>query len=1109
MTEPLHPRPLQRETPVAGLKVVLSPDTRTSVERLLESLPDDVAGSLRTVPVPELPDPPTGALLLAGNVQTHPLIRELYFKSWATTDALHPGPGGYELKTLCGPFSPTDNVILVGASDKEGLEAGLQRFGEMLTERPNRLPFLFEVQASEPLVAAAGRAEALDFPEQDPASGFWADAAAAECGTHAVHTGREDLAVWFRDYLLARPLDPEGEEYLGTLALLFRLLEPLPIWSDSQRHQVIGLFRDFITGPDGIESFGPLEEPLPEESERPMEYWVGRKALSLYSIADYFDRYYDIPDSGKWLRRIESVFASSLRSSKPASDSPGHEWRTVLNIARYALARGEVSHFAEGHFRMAAKRALQSFTNQGQQVLTGALTGPGNAPWTLFALAAAYYMDATFLTPFGYWDSGSDSLLCPWLNSDEYLRSFAIDLPAELEPDLIGLAVGSLDDSYRERSHLLSPGFYREQAEAARPFDKISFRSGFRREDDYLLLDGVSGGEHSYEDANCIKEIQMRGFPWICSLDAGLRESGIAAQNGILLLRDGQRTLLPQFAELLDSHSTAGGGHVVSLLPGYSGANWTRSVFWRAAGFVLVIDEVEIQEPGRFQMEARWLCAGRPVEGPWPAYELGEAETGVARFSIGWEERVDSEIEPIDFSDELYSYYIEQNQSAYELYPTCEVPSLLHRVRLRKVFDGVPGQKASIATRFVCTRRGEILRKEYSLERDTTVIFVELPGDKVEAFPFIDEPENLSLESAIGEGGEQETLYPRRPTAAAVCPDGQSLLVGFEDGQVLSLEAESREVVFETALEGRVSCLASVMFGGRFYSYVGTEEGELACLDPEGSILWQREVEIPEDRTGEKLESRWSSHEASVRSLVARTVGDNAILAAGYGDGFLYRLDPLTGREEWEAQLHWGCASHLAIADVDADGTPEIAVGTAFPSARGSVQLFSLDGEFLAELATDYDRDWSMPSQMTALLVADLDEDGRTEVLRGAANHVEQVSLWRGTSHLWSMDCGEYPTTLAAIPGEVILVGSRSGWVFLLDLNGEILRRDYLGETVSASAPCPGGFIVGGKRGGLFRVEPGAAGAVLLRRFSSSVAWMVRVGGKLVALMESGEIYME
>ena len=34
-------------------------------------------------------------------------------------------------------------------------------------------------------------------------------------------------------------------------------------------------------------------------------------------------------------------------------------------------------------------------------------------------------------------------------------------------------------------------------------FDKVYFRSGWT-DDDYLLLDGISGGSHSYQDGNCI-----------------------------------------------------------------------------------------------------------------------------------------------------------------------------------------------------------------------------------------------------------------------------------------------------------------------------------------------------------------------------------------------------------------------------------------------------------------------------------------------------------------------------------------------------------------------------------------------------------------------------
>jgi hypothetical protein len=1109
MNGPLSPRPLNRETPVEGLMVVVSPAVQSAIDGFLVRLPAPIADKLRPVRQKDVALPPTGHMLLAGNLRTHPWIRDLYFRNWVSTDILHPGRGGYELKTLCGPFAAGRNVILVGASDEDGLDTGLERLAEAMEANPDSLPFLFEVEASEQVFTAANHAEILDFPDRAADSGFWSDHAAAEAGAHAVFTGRQDMAAWFRDYLLNRSPREESEEEMGSLMLLFRLLEPLELWDDRQRGRAAALFHQFMTGPEGIESFGPLDQPLPEEFDGPIQGWICRKALSLYFIADYFHRFHGFREAKQWLERIRAVFGPALRSSKPASDSSGLQWHAVAGVARYALASGESAYLDGGYLRDAAKRALQTFTNQGQQALSGAISGPANAPWLLFAMAAAFYQDASFLAPFEFWDPDRGRLLCPWTCSNEYLRSFAVDLPTRLDPGLVGLFVSPLDDSYRRKSHLLTPGFYQPAPPEAPLFDKVSFRSGFRREDDYLLLDGVSGGEHSYEDAGCIKEIQMRGFPWVCSLDAGMRESGIATQNGVLLLRDGQRTPLQQFAELLDSHFSAAGGHVVVRLSGYSGAHWTRSVFWRAAGFVLVIDEVEVDLPGRYLMEAGWLCLGRLAPGPWPVFELGESEANMARFSVAWEQQVDSLMEPVDFCDEFYSCYIEQNQSEYELYPTCEVPPTLHRIRLRKVFDGQPGQKASIATRFLCTRPGEAARKQYSLERDTTVIFVEVPGDKVEAFPFVDQAQKLSLESEIESVGGQMTLYPRRPTAVAVCPHGAALLVGFEDGHLLSMEPGTREVVFESTFEGRVNAVASVIFGGRVYSYAGTEEGPLACFDAEGNVVWHKEADIPEDRTWDKLEPRWSSHEPSIRALAAQAVGDDAILVAGHGDGFIYRLDPLTGAEAWEAQLNWGCASHLAIADIDADGSPEIVVGTAFPSAHGSVQLFSLAGARLDALTTPYDSSWSMPSQVTALLVDDLDGDGRTEILRGAANHIEHVALWRGRELLWSVDCGECPATLSAIPGRWILVGSRSGWVFVVDLQGQILYRDYLGETIRCSIPCQDGFWVGGQDGGLFRVDGQKREVVILRRFSSSVERLVSVRSELIALMESGEIHAE
>ena len=1109
----LRARPVLRETPLDGLTVIASDETRPYLDQFWDALPSEVADQLRRVDEQGASMAECGHVLVVGDLQTHSWIQQLYFRSWVSTDLLHPGPGGYELKTLCGALRPDSNVILVGASDAEGIDCGLQRLLGILQEGADAVPFLFEAQASDAVEEAAGELFPAVSPKQDPTERTsWLDAfATAECGAQSVFTGKEELAEYFKLNLLGLSVRDDWE-LLGELFLMYRVLEAHPMWSEEERAQAVQLFHDFAGGPEGVGTLGRLDEPFSDRLLMPLESHISRRALAVYFIADYLVRFHGLPEAKLWRARAGEVFEAQFSRSKPASDASGYQWNvSALNAARYALDSNESSYFKDGPFRESVKRALQCFTNQGQEALVGGVSGTGTAPWTLFSLAAVACQEGHFLAPIRLWDPELSRLLCPWESGDEFLRSFAADLPTGQDPELVGLTISPLDEHYRDESHRLTPGFYLPPASReGQLFDKITFRSGFRQDDDYLLLDGVSGGEHSYEDANCIKEVQMRGFPWICSLDAGLREGGIAAQNGLLLLRDGERSPLPQFAELLDSHFVAAGGNTVTRLRGYSGADWTRSIFWRAAGFLLVIDEVEIREPGRFQMEARWLCLGRTVEGPWPAFELGDGETDLARLSVGWERSVESEIDEVDYTNEFYAYYVEQNQGKHEVFASCDVPPELHRIRLRKVFDGQPGQKASIATRFVCTRPGQRLRREYSLERDTTVIFVEVPGEKVVEFPFIDETKNITFESAMThEEGEQATLYPQCPTAAESCRHSGIVLAGYEDGRVLGLDAESAEVRFEHNLEGRINAVASLMLGGNTYYFAGSEEGEIACLDEDGDCPWQREIEVPPDQVTEKLAAVWSSHEPRVRALATYSGGNEPVLIAGYGDGYLYRLDPLSGEELWEAQLRWGCASHLAIADIDQDRFPEIVAGTAYPSVHARVSLFSLGGDLLNELGTLFDNNWSMPTQTTALLVADIDGDGQIEIVRGAANNVQHVACWRNTTLLWTVDCGEFPVAIVSGAEGRLLVGSRSGWVFLMGADGAIHERAFVGETIRCAAAYADGFIIGGRSGGLHRMDPETGEVGLLSRFGTSVESLVPSNGKLIALTKSGEVHVE
>lgn len=1097
-------RDISRETDCTGLSIISSPASSEYVHNFLETLGSTATEDLAVIEDGAPFENLTGHVLIAGCFETHRWVKELYFKNWLCTDQIHPGPGGYELKTLCGALHPSSNVILIGAADGEGLQRGFDRISSVWRDSEGRMPFLFEVEPSEVVLETAEEDKAFAVRNEDVSGhtpGSWEGfREVAQLGAHAAYTARSSFVEAFKTQLLIGLNERGGEGIPASVIALFRNLEAHPIWRDEDRRKVVSSF--YRVGQEMADKSHALETPL-------LSSEASRLGLALHQIGNYFSEFCQLPESEIWCERSAQLFESALTSSKYGSDSSGHEWKVLtLNVAAYALTTGNTEYFDREHFKKAVKRALQCFSNQGLESIIGAQDGPGCAPWTIFSMAAAIYGDGSFMAPFEFWDRDHRELFRPWQCGDEMLRSFCVSIDYEANAELSGLCVAELDKEFIRKSLVDDTGVYSTQGQVNRPFDKVSFRSGFRAEDDYLLLDGVAGGQHSYEDVNCIKELQMRGYPWLCSLDIGMRESGIAGQNGVLLLKDGQRSKLPRFAELMDFNSVAAGGHSVSKVEGYSGADWTRSVFWRAAGFVLVIDEVEVKESGRFQMESRWYCLGRPIEAKWAAFELGDTDADLARLSIGWDNTVECEVDRLDYSDEFYSYYVEQAQREHEMYSCCEVPATLHRLRLRKVFDGQPGQKVSIATRLLCTLPGDQIRKEYSLERDTTVIFVEVPGQDVQEFPFINEAESIGLDTVITDEEVGAPLFPYRPTATAVREADGSVIVGFEEGRVVILDGETGEVSFEDTLQGKINAVSSAMIGGRIYQFAGTEEGELVCWDSDMNVLWKSETAIQGEDVAAKLEAIWSSHDAGIRTLLCVEGRSENLLVAGCGDGFIYGLDPLDGNRNWEVRLQRGCCSHLVRADFNQDGFEEIIAGTCSPSSTGSIRVFSTDGELLASLHTEHDNPLVMTSEMTALLARDIDGDGHVELVCGASHHLHHLSCWRGIELLWTLDTGEWPVVIVQIAGRDLLVGSRSGWVFLVTTDGKVSSRFYLGESVTCSTAVSERYLIGGKSGGLFEVDPESNSLKLLRRFSNAVESILFGGDRVMAFMESGEIFI-
>ncbi|MDP6505042.1 MAG: hypothetical protein QF886_15585, partial [Planctomycetota bacterium] len=391
-----QPRQLNRETPLRELQLVASNQLKSGLKAFRESLQ---AAGVNLELVDEEASRERHSLV-AGSLQTHSWIKELYFRSWLSTDDLHPGAEGFELKTLCGPFTPHANVLLVGASDEVGLETGLARLSDIIIQRPDQVPFLFEASVSE---------DVLQAQEAEEGSEHWPTGLAN--GAHAVYTGNALLAERFKEFLLASNELPS--EQITAAVVLYRLLEPLVHWDESERQLALGRFYEFAAGPSGIQRFGEFDPELPDRFKHPITAEDSRSALATFFIADYFHQFHQLPEALKWQARTQRIFETQTHFVGSASDSPNIRWNIIAqNIARYAIACDN-REILGPEFREAIFRGLQCFTNQGQHPLTGRISVPGSAAWALYGMAAAAYEEGTFLAPFKYWDQKMSHTLIP------------------------------------------------------------------------------------------------------------------------------------------------------------------------------------------------------------------------------------------------------------------------------------------------------------------------------------------------------------------------------------------------------------------------------------------------------------------------------------------------------------------------------------------------------------------------------------------------------------------------------------------------------------------------------------------------------------------------
>ena len=572
-------------------------------------------------PSGRLKQPPDRNVILIGNQESSWFVTYLCFMSYCSVDTQYPGAGGYIIRTIHDPWGTGANVVLITGSDMPGIKRGVDRFCSLLppstiNHEPSTIsvPRAFDARFS-PEALKANPKLGTDLSDAEIAD----QVKLAEDNFHAgiqaglfnpinyaamayAQSGRECYAKLFRDLALKAGELAKGEGQ-GTFG------GPWGAAADF-------LFGPFITGWDNIEESASLTDVdrsrITDIILEYIKYWedhgysrgLDRPSLrqnhytfegqGWLAAGQYFGKYYDTPESAKWLQMADWCFGLQMKSFKPMEDCGAYQWIITRHMCRYAVSRQDFGWFTSGKARMSGDLGIMEMDNLGYPVSFGDVGGYAplsvQAPWSMM---------------FGVDRDGR------WVWALEKTRraqgqSGPGALAADVKPvepvDLLGLKCMPTD-----------PLFYahykgKETMPQERTFEKISFRQSFDPKDAYMLLDGISYCYHGHWDGNSILRMTDRGRIWLC--DADYIKSLPKYHNTMLIFRNGQSTGLPVFSEKEIAADLDHAGISRTTTHDYAGADWTRNIVWDKGHTFAFIDEMKAQTTAAYSFRAYWQTLG-------------------------------------------------------------------------------------------------------------------------------------------------------------------------------------------------------------------------------------------------------------------------------------------------------------------------------------------------------------------------------------------------------------------------------------------------------------------------------------------------------------------
>lgn len=277
----------------------------------------------------------SGNFIVIGNRSTNNVISDLYDRFLLMTDVKYPGNGGYEVRSIHNPFGYGTNIILLGGSDDAGITSAANAFANIIDNTAFQggdlvLDWLMDVHLADASVPnGIDGIETWDMtPSHYPLYGFGWNIISKNMAMYYMtgnsNYAREVVRLANPDAQAIAVLENDGEIFPDPskpvssvyhygahyMILLWDLIEESPVFSDAERLIITNDFADQLSA--------RLAESIYQTDDTKLIYdrhWQ-YSALSLYCLANYFNKYYSSPLWQECINSAEYYFSYQCDPSR-------------------------------------------------------------------------------------------------------------------------------------------------------------------------------------------------------------------------------------------------------------------------------------------------------------------------------------------------------------------------------------------------------------------------------------------------------------------------------------------------------------------------------------------------------------------------------------------------------------------------------------------------------------------------------------------------------------------------------------------------------------------------------------------------------------------------